>query len=177
MVITYGIEWTDQAVVLNNALAQRLHNLFATNVLPIMAGGYRLQHTEVRFGVAAGGTPTIGFYAQMIQGGSGVAMLPQNCAFLVKKLTAFAGRRNRGRFFLPSVHEGAVDAVGNLDQTLIDNLQGKVNSWLGALIADVDIAGMAILHSIPLAGATPPPTPVIQLTVDRKIATQRRRLR
>jgi len=111
------------------------------------------------------------------------AMLPQNCALLIRKNTAFSGRRNRGRFFLPSGYlpEGSVDGNGMLSSTQLSGWQGLANTLLENLTTAVspNLDGMYVSHYMS-AGQDPDdfqPTPVTSLSVQSQIATQRRRMR
>ena len=100
---------------------------------------------------------------------SGDPMTPQ-VAYLVKKLTALGGRRNRGRFYLPGVVESKVDGAGNVLGAFQTTIQTSMDDFMtdtGA--ADI---GVVILHS---DGGTP--TDVTSLQVEPKVATQRRRLK
>jgi hypothetical protein len=98
---------------------------------------------------------------------------PQNCCVLVRKNTAGAGRRNRGRMYLPpfGLAEGDVSKSGMISSALVPTLQSQVtNGFMGD--------DMVILHDS-VATNTPPgdPTPITGFVVDNRIATQRRRLR
>lgn len=114
-----------------------------------------------------------------VRGTATANMLPQNCAALYDKNTARAGRRGRGRMFIPNLlKEADVNNVGVLTGTLQGDLQLQANSFL-ALLQDEDpglITPMVLLHNdSPTADTTP--DPVISLVVQPRISTQRRRLR
>lgn len=98
--------------------------------------------------------------------------LPPNCAAVVTKSSALAGRSNRGRAYLPAAYlpETAVSPAGVIDSGLVATLQGV----LGETLIDLATAGltMVILHSE--AGT---PSPVSSFSLQTLIATQRRRLR
>jgi hypothetical protein len=105
--------------------------------------------------------------------GGGGAQLPQNCAYLLKKVTASAGRRNRGRMYVPVF----IGAEGDVDNT------GKITESVRLAIQDVFRPAFfkltdVILHSQAGIGPAPgPPTPITALNLDPVIATQRRRMR
>lgn len=134
-------------------------------------------------------------------GGTVGAGLPSNCAVLVHKSTNRAGRRGRGRFYVPGINEGAIDEVGLLTAA-------GVNAWNTALAGFLDMldgpggagppAQAAVIPVVfhnnatsstrTVVGGTttvvttqgaagPAPDDVILLTADSRIATQRRRLR
>jgi len=99
---------------------------------------------------------------------------PPNVAVLVHKRSTRGGRRGRGRLFLPwAMSEGDVDEVGNLATARVTQLQNLCNSFLAGLQSQ-DVP-MVILHN-PGKTAMGAPNVVTSLTVDRLIATQRRRL-
>lgn len=98
---------------------------------------------------------------------------PSNCALLIRKRTLVGGKRNRGRMYLPAAYlpEEQVSSNGDLDPVWAENIQ---NRWLTLLaeLSNNDLF-MVVWHSAPpLTG-----TVVSSLTVDGKIATQRRRMR
>lgn len=112
-----------------------------------------------------------------------------NTAYLVNKVTALGGRRNRGRMFLPGVFDGAVDDSGLVASGTVTQIQTALDDFL----ASMSIFGLSllILHSPAytwglvnnqprrIYSSTPPPdpTPVTALIMTGMVATQRRRLR
>lgn len=100
------------------------------------------------------------------------ALVPQNTAVLVTKLTNTAGRRGRGRMYVPgTATEDAVNNVGTLTPTAVSTRQTEINDWFARLVAEGHTP--VVLH------ATPPPTgtPITGFVVQSMVATQRRRLR
>lgn len=102
--------------------------------------------------------------------------LPPNCSAIVKKVTEFAGRNNRGRMYLPSIHlaEGLVTRDGFIDVTLLGPLQDAASDWLAEL--QTGSLDPVVLHTEGHPDANTP-TLVVNLAVEKQIATQRRRLR
>jgi hypothetical protein len=98
---------------------------------------------------------------------------PINCALLVKKVTGLSGRKNRGRFYYPDVFADVVSPAGVLSPAAVIDYQAAVLDWFGTLAAVGVLDGAVLLHTDPLDT----PTPVLQVIVQNKIATQRRRLR
>lgn len=95
---------------------------------------------------------------------------PQVCT-LIQKVSGLAGRKNRGRMYLPAVDEGQIGTDGiYLAATL-----GPLQTFATQFLADLSSSSipMAILHTSP----ADTPTPVSSLNVSAKVATQRRRLR
>lgn len=116
-------------------------------------------------------------------GTGGASIVPVNCAVLIRKRTGFAGRRNRGRMYVPGISEVDVNGPGVIGSTAVAGWQTAVNSFY----SDISAYGPVIVHSViceqgeqghtgahsPVPG---PPTPILSLEVDDRIATQRRRL-
>lgn len=103
------------------------------------------------------------------------ALLPQNCAVLIHKITAKGGRRHRGRSYHPFLAEGAADTVGIIGSGTRSGLSGRFNSWLDAQAA-ADLP-LCVLHTVPKTGTISLPDAIVTCLVDGVIATQRRRLR
>lgn len=122
-----------------------------------------------------GGPPLVGESIIPVTGTSAGSRTTQNVAILVRKRTAFGGRRNRGRMYVPAGYltEAGVGSDGTLDNTFRSTFQTNINAFLTTLPAVGVIAGACILHSTGLVG----PTAVTSLTVEAKVATQRKRLR
>ncbi len=76
-------------------------------------------------------------------------------AQIVSKLTAFSGRRFRGRVYLPGVPDAMVNEGGVIDTARVDFVQGRFNELLTELEADAAIDGVALFHdsSTPSTGA------------------------
>lgn len=120
------------------------------------------------FPMAVGGSETDG-------------MAPPNVAYLVKKVTSQPGKRNRGRMYLPGVNELDLDAVGTVATIKRTPLQTAITAFYDAVIAadfqpvlfhnDTDAEGN------PVAPELTVPTNLTALTLDARVATQRRRLR
>jgi hypothetical protein len=98
---------------------------------------------------------------------------PSNCAVLIRKNTAFAGRTYRGRWYWPSVLlESHIDGGGAVDGTQLADLQDRFDNVL-SFLNGVTGAGCRLLH----ATDDPVATEILTLSVQNKIATQRRRMR
>lgn len=99
--------------------------------------------------------------------------LPNNCALLVRKLSALGGRKNRGRSFYPDVQGAATFSNGDIDPAVLGNFQSAWDDWMTNLDGVTGLEEAVILHSDPLDA----PTPITSWVVAGKIATQRRRMR
>lgn len=100
----------------------------------------------------------------------GEANAPQ-VAVLIQKQTSFAGRRNRGRMYVPGVATASTNEDGTIDPGPLATWQLGADTWLNESQAHgIDLV---ILHAQPGL----PPVPVEHLSVQQTLATQRRRLR
>nr|CRY97462.1 hypothetical protein [uncultured prokaryote] len=114
---------------------------------------------------------------------SGATVSP-NVTYLVRKHTGLGGKMGQGRMYLPGVAEGMVDEAGTLNSGVRSGYETAWQAfWLGLNTGGLP---MYLLHSfgqymnrknelVTVAARTP--TIVTSLTVDAKVATQRRRLR
>jgi hypothetical protein len=109
--------------------------------------------SKVRIGTAAGST------------------VPNNSAAVVRKMTDLAGRRGRGRLFIPPFFLGkdSVDGRGYIYQAEIAAFQADIAAWFSG-------AAWRLLHSTGLSAA-PAPTPISSFVLQPQIGTQRRRMR
>ena len=109
---------------------------------------------------------------------------PANCAQLVRKITAFGGRKNRGRMYLPwSINEGLVDEIGSIDATFTADTQAKLDDWRDAI---TDTGGHLVIANRVYDRPWNQPNrqlvsvdmgeEVIGVPVDSMMATQRRRM-
>lgn len=110
-------------------------------------------------------------------GGQATTMLPSNCATLVRKRTDSAGRRGRGRLYLPGVAKPDVDDLGIIAPAALTQYQNAMDDFLDSIPDVPGVTGAVILHRSEGIGPEPVPTPITRLVVANKIATQRRRLR
>lgn len=109
-------------------------------------------------------------------GHDGGQLAPPNCCVLAQKHTTLGGRHGRGRAYLPgiSVISATLDSGGNFGATASGAVQTSLTTMQEALETDV-VGGPAtevLLHS-----DSTTPSPILNWTVSRKLATQRRRLR
>jgi hypothetical protein len=90
----------------------------------------------------------------------------------VKKQTSYAGKKYRGRFYLPPAHlgESSVNAGGVIDGTTLGNIQDNCDDVLTQMTTEAYPA--YLLH-----GDATAPTPINALIVRSNVRTQRRRQR
>ena len=163
-----------------DTIADRLFNSFHDAWSPIINSAYELTQVTLYVG-QDGGPPAVVESTETAVAFTGSSpALPQNCAALVRKRTSAAGRRGRGRCYIPGIREDKVEATGVYLDGYEATLQAAADQWMDWL--DGTEPGSTayppvILHRSEGAGTEPPPTPVTAFEVDSLIATQRRRLR
>lgn len=135
----------------------------------------------------------VGTYNETLAGAMGAAVLPNNCALLVKKQTAVGGRRNHGRMFIPAgyVGEAEVDGTGLISAGNQTFFQDHVNQFYENLRDSTGTPGPTFTSYWPvlfhsdardpdgnvIPNTAPPPTDITALVADPRIATQRQRMR
>lgn len=138
-----------------------------------MVTDYNFVGVTARFMTATG--EEVGESVRNIQGTAVGSPLPNNCAYLVRKLTGLGGRGNRGRLFQPpfSLTEGDIDGAGNIDAVDVASLQTRWNGLYTELVAN-DL--IPVLFHYPGVDPTPDPTTITGFSVRNRIVSQRRRL-
>lgn len=114
------------------------------------------EHLETISGIASGATP------------------PVNVSLLYGKTTGFAGRKFRGRGYLPNVllKETDIDNLGYIvGSGVFSAYSDRINQWFAQLDASL-VVSPYLLHSSVLA-----PTEITGMIAKSQCATQRRRLR
>lgn len=106
-------------------------------------------------------------------GNSTADPLPNNCAWLFKKLTGLGGRKNRGRMYYPDVLATAVLGDGSINTPSREDIQTGLDDWITKTEAVAGLVELHLLHT----DESDNPTPISQIVVQNKIATQRRRMR
>lgn len=117
--------------------------------------------------------PFIGEHLADVVGTGSIDSMPPNCAVLIRKSTGLGGRRGRGRMFVPPYNpaESVVGPSGTIATTPLGLLQTRWGQYLSFLSGAS--MPMQLLHSQP--GFEP--VEVTALSVQSRVATQRRRLR
>lgn len=108
---------------------------------------------------------------------SSVTVAPPNVTYLLRKTSAFAGRRFRGRMYLPYVNNAGIQQTGALVSTELTLLTARAAALQSNLTVTgtINVDSLALLHASSPLSATPTPT-VCTLAADDFVATQRRRL-
>src|SRR6476660_4846863 len=107
-----------------------------------------------------------------------VTIASPSVTYLVKRTTGFAGRRYRGRCYLPFVNAGGVTQTGQLSGAELTLLTSAVAALTTNIVGvpATNVSAWALLHSTSPLSSTPPPTVVTATTAEPIVATQRRRL-
>lgn len=132
--------------------------------------------TGVRVALGTDGTADLVYVltSAVVGTGGSIQALPPNCAVLIHKVTARGGRRGRGRMYIPwCVNETIVDEAGVILAANVTTFTNAMAAWRTAMITNT--VPLVLLHG-PGKTTQPAPDPITQLTADRLIATQRRRL-
>lgn len=178
MVITFGIELGgsfDAPTTMGN-IRDAFTDTGSVGPISRISNAYTFAAVELAIG-QDGGPPIRTELAVNVAGTDTAPPLPQNCAVLVRKLSALPGREGKGRMYVPGFAEGGVSPNGVIDSVNLTALQTRWDNFRAGVIVTDQVDNMVVLHSSPQAGGTPLPTPVTNLIVDNVIATQRRRLR
>lgn len=128
--------------------------------------------TQTKITLVTGGLMYTDINATAISG-SNVADPPSmNNPLIIQKKTGIAGRKYRGRMFVPYLKaESTINRVGIIDPSTVSVFNGEFDG------ARANLAGagilMFLLHSDPLIA----PTQITALVPSNKIGTMRRRLR
>lgn len=125
--------------------------------------------------------PTMGHFASVylpvsgdLAGGEAGAVCTPNIAYLYQKQTAVIGRGGRGRFYLPGVIEDHVDGLGTVDSTFVTDATNHCVDFLDKLTTgDPGGASFALPMYVFSKGVA---NAVLQVSMEAKVATQRRRL-
>lgn len=103
---------------------------------------------------------------------------PANVSMIVKKRTGIAGKKFRGRMYIPclSLAEASVDDAGNIDPSRYDELKADVDNWFTQLGGIDNVNAIVLFHDETTPGDKTP-TPISSFQLEAMVATQRRRLR
>lgn len=199
MVTTLGVRALSAPLGADHAL--RLRSIWATRIQPQLLITVTFLGVVLRVRQDGGGdqvyesNPT-----SPVAGATSGSGFPPNTAVLVEKITGRAGRRGRGRMFIPGINDTQADNAGNVAAANITSWNNALSGFLADLQADPGAAGTGaavrpllfhgnttstdrstsggvttITRTVGAAG--PGPDFITQLTLDPKLATQRRRMR
>lgn len=111
--------------------------------------------------------------AAAIAGTAAAGMSPNNTAWLLRKNTTMGGRRGRGRLYVPGVPDTSSNGIGLLTSPALSLAQTC------ATLLESALTGLAGIDNCVLFHETAPftPTPIVTITAQPRVATQRRRMR
>lgn len=184
MNVTLGV---DGAVTPNTTTTavQTMFEEFEANILPNLGGAYTLLRVLWQQ-ATAGGVIEVASSNDPAPFALGGTVLPSNCAVLIHKHTAGAGRGRSGRMFWPGVPESAADAGGVLSEAYFGDMASGVSDLYTSWNAGDELPGLYLNHGPTKDPGSDPPTytPPVELqtsitgfSLDPVIATQRRRMR
>jgi hypothetical protein len=167
VVFTMGADM--QAVAANTTTANDAYDAF------VGSGAMATMSTDTVLYLCAIEAPSgnVANYFEDNAGGEAGASMPPNCAQLVQKRTALAGRKQRGRLYLPPMRATYYNSSGILGATQAADLQDAMDDFLTAFNAIGTGLEADILHS----DIGDSPTEITSLVVEAQLSTQRRRLR
>lgn len=155
------------------ATLDELSLAWSSNFLPLMHSSYRYEKATALTPSEEGPLAFESLIGNNPGTNAGTA-LPPNVAVLLKKVTGFAGKANRGRMYLPGLTSEGLSATNKalLSAFSLTNYNNAAASFVGdAVLAD---APMHLLHQV---GIPDPPRQVVDLNPAERVATQRGRLR
>ena len=169
---------TDDAAEAAATLAGRI----TTDILNFganMSDGWVYTGVSVAENVGGPG-PEVAEVRVPIEGTGNNLTVPCNCCILVRKNTAFGGRRNRGRIYMPAAFmpEITVDQAGFFDQLTATAWDDRWEDFrVGCVAADL----LPVLFHQYDTDAPPDPLPaptlITSFTTQTQLATQRNRMR
>lgn len=143
-----------------------------------LANAYAFAGVEVAIGPQ--GAAEVGYNNRNTIGTANMPALPSNCALLITKITAQAGKAGKGRMYVPAgyLNESEVDANGFLSGGALDQLQSSAHDFFTAAGGGTQpsILSWMLFHSTEAAGNSLPDQ-ITDLSVEPQIATQRQRMR
>lgn len=173
-----GMNWTG---LTDTELADAADTLFTEDVLDGGSGmgtAWTYIGLELTIGALTGADRKFE-RAASVTGTLSTSTIPPNCAGLVRKRTDFAGRNMRGRVFFPPcmLFDADIDAAGSMSGALATSHTILWEAYrVDMAAADAELH---LIHQYDPEVTSDPvaPTPIVQLTMQSKLATQRRRLR
>lgn len=179
MLTTCGHEIDSASGANAEDIANDLANAWIANIVPGYSGPTTFVGCDVYVGQDGPDPLVVTSSVAAVAGPNSNALAPQNCAVLVRKRTDAAGRRGRGRMYIPEVPESSVNDVGTLDSGFVAAVNSRFDAWRDFLVGGVGarLYPPVVLHRSEGIGEEPPPTPITAFVCETRIATQRRRLR
>jgi len=169
--MTFGVNNQGSDLTAGAIAAEVIAQAVAASLEDCWTGGVDLSAVLVKRGPNATGASHLEPAA--INGAATGQSVGPNTAFLIHKTTNAGGRAGRGRMYQPGCAESLVDSNGELNGTTASVLGAKWEAFRNGL----ELADLAptLLHGEGSPLATP--NPITALSMDSRVATQRRRNR
>lgn len=160
-------------------VADKLSDAWATTVMDVIDGNVVYHGATTLHRIGGNLESWISHQGDPTPGSGGNYCAPAQVAVLVQKRTGLAGKKNRGRFYLPGLWRdnvvGAADP-NTLKSAALTLYQTALDQFLAALV--ITSGGGAVLPAI----IHPLPNPnqgtiILSFAVQARLATQRNRLR
>jgi hypothetical protein len=157
--------------------ADKFNAIWSTQIMPLLTTSTLLKEVRV-LQRDDGETQSASSFASLPHAGSDSSgPMPANLAVLVQKRSILAGRKHRGRMYIPGIPSSIVTASADpnaLEAASLTEFQGRFD----ALFADCVDSSPGPAHPLVILH-TPDadPTVVAALSVQGRFATQRGRLR
>jgi len=177
MAVTTAVGLDNVAPAGLQAVCSAIHEVARTFHAGIAIESCSIVSTVLRYVPPGGTDPLVAEKVLALAGGNTGDALTQNTTWLFKKQTSFGGRRNRGRMFWPGVRANVVDDAGNLTSTVVAGYTVNLETYRAGVNGVTGVTDMVLLHTPAPDGSLPIPTLITAIVCDRKVATQRRRLR
>lgn len=181
-VVTCGVDLSDAAGNFTAAATQLSAAITqATTIIDSLDTSQVYTHFTLKVGADGGTGPLI----EVTRGDVGADAKdtpPMNLAILVRKTTAFGGRRGRGRMYWAGLlAEAGVDELGIITSSVVTSLQTRFTNVYNHMVNGIGGSPISsppvILHDSTGAGTEPAPYPVTSFAVQALCGTQRRRMR
>lgn len=159
-------------------IADKLGNLWRVDIMGSISSKVKMVECKIVRRESGLNQITESFADTGIAGGAAADHLPANTAILVQKRTGVAGRRFRGRFYLPGVPTSARlsdDDPNTLSVSYVSSLQTQFDAFRTHLLSSGGAGTITpvILHPT----GEPLYTVITSFSVQARLGTQRTRLR
>lgn len=153
----------------------RLSNLIRDDLKTLWDNRWEVGPTHVNFTVA--GLPLV-FDDTTAEAGTHAAdtYAPPQVATVVTKFTSIAGRKFRGRMYLPGVPQGSVGDDGGINPAYVTIVNTAMSTLMADLVADAACDEISLFHDSTTPGATAP-TAINSMFARSRAGTMRPRQR
>lgn len=180
MLCSIGVKLIPSPLSVNDAAANLADSWGTTWTESTLHEGWTFVGATMRYGPLGEGP--VGESIRNDGGTASGVSIPNNCAFLVRKITGFGGRKNRGRIYLPGgyLDHTHVGSGGGIDPSEVSGAQDLMDTFFTTLTTAAAFLNPPYLFHGRDESADPDlfqPTVMTAFQVQNRIATQRRRMR